>query len=483
MPGPQPDVRISELEALLSSNEPSAVMDAILGSTPSGAVIACAPDGKILRFSDFAARFLGVSRTAVEGCTMSEVSALLPCYDANGQLIPENEGPISKALHGETVSAFEMWVAAATGERVPVVCFAAPIHNSQGKLIGAISSVTDIRSYKNLETSLRESEQQFRDLANSISQFVWMTDATGSAYWFNQRWYDYTGMSPEAPMGWGWLEAVHPDHVDRVVERARHTIDTGEPFEVTFPLRAADGRYRWFLAHALALRDPEGRVKRWFGTTTDVNEHLEVQELLRTLLGEVTHRVKNSLSLVSSLLKLQAKTLEGEARLALEEASLRVQIVASVHDQLWRSAESREIDLKPFLSDLCAAISATAPRHKTICRVEPASVGPELAVPVGLLVNELLTNAYKYAYPEDEEGEVLVLGTRKPDGRYRLEVADFGRGLPADFDLGKTGSLGMRVVTGLVSQLGGELTVGSGRPGARFSLEFPLFPAHVLSRL
>jgi PAS domain S-box-containing protein len=476
MPGPDPDTEISELEVLLNSKEPAAVLDAILGSTPSGAVIVRAPDGKIVRFSDYAARVLGVDRSKIEGRTTADMEAFIPCYDATGRLLRVDERPMSAALRGETVSEFEMWVGAATGERIPCVCNAAPIRNSQGKLIGAINSAADLRFYKALEQSLRESEQQFHDLADSIAPFVWMTDATGSASWFSRRWYDYTGMSLDAPLGWGWLDAVHPDQVDQVVERARRTIDTGEPYEDTFLLRAADGRYRWFLARALAVRDSEGRVTGWFGTTTDVNEQREVEELLRTLLKEVTHRVKNSLALISGLLKLQSRTVDNGARRALEEASLRVQAVASVHDQLWRSAESLEIDLKPFLSDLCASIATSAPTHTTVCRLEPGVVSAELAVPIGLFVNELLTNAYKYAYPHGEGGEVRVLGTHAPEGRYRLEVADSGRGLPADFDLAGAATLGMRVVTSLASQLDGDLTVSSAAPGASFSLEFPLSP-------
>jgi PAS domain S-box-containing protein len=474
MPSLEPDAEHSELEGLLNSVRPGAVMDAIFGSTPSGAIIARAPDGMILRVSDFAARILGRPKSDIVGHTLADDFGPTQVFDPTGRYLPATERPLGRALRGETVMAFELVVETPSGERIPLLSSAAPIRDAHGAMIGAISSVTDVRPLKYLELSLRESEQQFRDLANSISPFVWVTDETGAASWFNRRWYEYTGMSPEAPMGWGWLEVVHPDHVDRVVERARHSIETGEPFEVTFPLRAADGRYRWFLARALAVRDPEGKVTRYFGTTTDVNEQHEAQELLRTLLKEVTHRVKNSLALVSSLLKLQAKTLEGDARRALEEASLRVHAVASVHDQLWRNAESREIDLKPFLSDLCSSIAKTAPMYKTVCRIEPAVVDSDLAVPVGLFVNELLTNAYKYAYPEGQKGEVRLLGTPEPGGRYRLEISDSGRGLPADFDLAKVGSLGMRVVTTLVSQLDGKLTVGSAEPGARFSLVFPL---------
>lgn len=473
----EPDRAPSELEALLASVQPGTVMDTIFGATPSGAIIARAPDGKILRVSEFALQLHHRPQSDLVGHDLADDFGPTPVFDAKGRYLPARERPLGRALQGETVTGVELVVESPDGEKIPLVSNAAPIRNTKGELIGAISSVTDMRPQKELERRLRDREQQFRDMTDTVAQFVWMSDASGAVYWVNRRWFEYTGMTAEESAGWGWIKAVHPDHVKRVTERIQRLMPGGESWEDTFPIRSADGHYRWFLARALPTKDAESRVTKWFGTDTDVTEQLEAQELLRTLLKEVTHRVKNSLALVSGLLKLQSRGLEDGARQALEEAALRVQTVASVHDQLWRSAESREIDLKPFLSDLCASIATSAPQHQTDCRVEAALVGSELAVPLGLFVNELLTNAYKHAYPQGEEGEVRVLGVREPDGCYRLEVSDSGRGLPAGFDLAKdSGSLGMRVITSLASQLGGHLTVGAAGPGARFALVFPLAP-------
>jgi PAS domain S-box-containing protein len=345
--------------------------------------------------------------------------------------------------------------------------------------IGACSDITERRqaaeAQQTLLQRLRDSEQLFRDLADSVPQLVWIADHDGSASWYNRRWYSYTGMSAEESAGRGWMKAVHPDHVDRVVESLQQAGDTGEPLEVTFRMRSAEGHYRWFMARSLPSKDAEGRVTRMFGTSTDVTEQMEAQELLDTLLKEVSHRVKNSLALVSGLLMLQARSGDEVSRKALEDASLRVHAVARVHDLLWRHAGTREIDLEPFLDGLCEAVAAAAPRHHTTCSAAPARVSADLAVPIGVLVNELLTNAYKYAYPEGAEGEVRLSGTRAAEDRYRLEVADRGVGLPTGFDLARTGnSLGLRVITSLAAQLRGDLTVGSAEPGARFAIEFPI---------
>jgi PAS domain S-box-containing protein len=123
-----------------------------------------------------------------------------------------------------------------------------------------------------------ESERQFRTLAESIPQLAWMADETGALFWYNQRWYDFTGTTPEQMLGWGWRAVHHPEHVDGVTERYRRAVQAVEPWEDTFPLRGRDGRYRRFLSRALPLRDAEGRVVRWFGTNTDVEEQLRAEE-------------------------------------------------------------------------------------------------------------------------------------------------------------------------------------------------------------
>lgn len=349
------------------------------------------------------------------------------------------------------------------------------LRDAEGEVVRGIGVCTDIDEAKRAEAALRESEAQFRSMADSLPQLAWMADEKGWIYWYNRRWYEYTGTTLKEMEGWGWRKVHHPDHVDRAVARIQRSWDTGEPWEDTFPLRGANGQYRWFLSRAVPIRDAEGRVTRWFGTNTDITEQHKREELQELLIREISHRVKNSLAIVSALLQLQARTLEAAPRRALEDASARVSAVATVHDQLWRQADASEVDLASFLSSLAAAIATAAPRHTTTVEVEPAIVSADLAVPLGLLVNELVTNAYKYAYAPGEEGEVRVAGKHVAEGRYRLEVSDLGRGLPGDFDLGRSRtSLGMRIVTNMATQLNGTLTVRPADPGTRFTLEFPL---------
>ncbi len=131
------------------------------------------------------------------------------------------------------------------------------------------------------EAALRESESRFHDLANHIPQLAWMADATGSIFWYNQRWFDYTGTTFEEMQGWGWKSVHHADYVEQVVERFRHAIENVSPWEDTFPLRGKDGEYRWFLSRAHPILDEKGQVLRWFGTNTDVTETKLGEERMR----------------------------------------------------------------------------------------------------------------------------------------------------------------------------------------------------------
>lgn len=128
------------------------------------------------------------------------------------------------------------------------------------------------------EADQRRSDAEFRTLADNMSQLAWMTDAGGWIHWYNKRWFDYTGTTLEDMQGWGWQKIHHPEHVDRVTEKFKRHIATGEAWEDTFPLRGKDGAYRWFLSRALPIRDESGVITNWFGTNTDIADRLRADE-------------------------------------------------------------------------------------------------------------------------------------------------------------------------------------------------------------
>jgi PAS domain S-box-containing protein len=138
---------------------------------------------------------------------------------------------------------------------------------------------------------LRQSEEQFRTLANSIPQLAWMANADGAIFWYNQRWYDYIGAGEQEIERWGWTSVQHPDHVDRTMARLQQAWSVGDLWEDTFPLLGKDGKYKWFIARAVPLRDSQGSVARWFGTCTDISDQIAAEEKIRHLNSQLQQRL------------------------------------------------------------------------------------------------------------------------------------------------------------------------------------------------
>lgn len=200
-------------------------------------------------------------------------------------------------------------------------------------------------------------------------------------------------------------------------------------------------------------------------------EALKHQALLTR---EMSHRVKNSLTSVVGLLRVQARSAPSqEVKNALEDASLRVSTIAEVHDHLWRSSHVGFVELADFMTELCKKLRGNTGKHTLHCDADPMLLSADHAIPLGLLINELVTNAVKYAYPEGS-GEIEV-SAREIDGHLHVEVSDHGTGLPEGFDIDQPrASLGFKVVTGMVRQLRGHLTLSKDRKGTRFLLDLPI---------
>jgi PAS domain S-box-containing protein len=211
------------------------------------------------------------------------------------------------------------------GSRVPIIIGAATYDEQRHR---GIAFIVDISDRKRAEAALTESAERFETLADNIAQLAWMADKTGWIFWYNRRWYDYTGTTLEQMQGWGWQQVHHPDHVARVVEKIRRCFEAGEPWEDTFPLRRHDGEYRWFLSRAVPIRDATGRVTRWFGTNTDVTEQLAAEAALRN----------NQAGLEQERARLQAVIDTIPVGFFLVDASGKVVVTNDDAERMWRGA-------------------------------------------------------------------------------------------------------------------------------------------------
>lgn len=156
-----------------------------------------------------------------------------------------------------------------------------PIRNNDGEVGGVLVTVIETTNKKKSEVALKESELRFRAMADNIPNLGWMADAEGWIYWYNKKWYEYTGTTHEQMEGWGW-QSVHDSAVlPKVLEQWKESIATGHPFEMIFPLKGADGKFRQFLTRVLPVKDDEGKILQWFGSNTDITKQKDIEEALK----------------------------------------------------------------------------------------------------------------------------------------------------------------------------------------------------------
>lgn len=189
--------------------------------------------------------------------------------------------PFAEAMEKHEPFMFEARFRRADGEYRVVQIDAQPRFGPTGEFLGMIGVNVDMTETRKVEQALRESEERFRATANSIEQMIWATRPDGFHDYYNQRWYEYTGVPDGSTNGEEWNGMFHPDDQERAWEVWRHSLETGEPYHIEYRLRHRSGQYRWVLGRAQPARDEQGRITRWYGTCTDIHELRQMQDALR----------------------------------------------------------------------------------------------------------------------------------------------------------------------------------------------------------
>ena len=258
-------------------------LEAALSGITDAVFIADA-DGKLIHTNEAFARYHRFKNT--EECSQSISDwpnrSFLQIFLPDGTEAPPELWPLARALRGESAGSYEYTLRRkATGETWAGSYSFGPILAEDGGITGAVVVARDITERKRAERAIVESERQFRTLANAIPQLCWMANGDGWIFWYNERWYEYTGTTPAEMEGWGW-ESVHdPRVLPEVLQRWKRAIATGTPFEMVFPLKGADGGYRPFLTRIVPVRDDSGQIVFWFGTNTDITEQRKTEDALR----------------------------------------------------------------------------------------------------------------------------------------------------------------------------------------------------------
>ena len=192
----------------------------------------------------------------------------------------EEAATLQRLRQGQRVEHLETVRVAKDGRRIDASVTVSPIRDYAGQVIGASTIARDITGRKLAEEALADSEARFRQLADSIPQLAWIARPDGWIFWYNRRWYEYTGTTPEQMEGWGWQDVHDPQTLPKVLQRWKMSIETGQPLDMEFPLRGADGEFHWFLTRVMPLRNSQGRIDLWFGTNTDISVRKRMEDEL-----------------------------------------------------------------------------------------------------------------------------------------------------------------------------------------------------------
>jgi PAS domain S-box-containing protein len=334
------------------------------------------------------------------------------------------------------------------GEIVWVRLFGNFVLDDEGRPDQGVAVVIDMTHRKLTEAALRESEERFRDLANGINQFVWTCDELGYADWYNDRWYEYTGTTFDEMRGEGWKKVHDPEHLERILSGLQKCVATGEPWEDTFPLRAKDGTYRWFLSRAVPVRDNDGRVVRWFGTNTDVTELRSLQEALKEtarrkdeFLAVLAHELRNPVAPIRNAAEALVRLLPDEPshRLAKMVQRQALQLARLLDDLLDVARITRgRIDLQREVVSVAACIQLAVETAQPLIREREHRLDVVVpAVPLFVSADKvrlaqclgnLLNNAAKFTEPG---GDIRIRAHAEGQDAV-VEIVDAGIGIAAD---------------------------------------------------
>lgn len=328
---------------------------------------------------------------------------------------------------------------------------------------------------------LAESDARFQAIADSMPQMVWSTLPDGFHDYYNARWYEFTGVPAGSTDGEGWNEMFHPEDRQRAWALWRHSLATGELYEIEYRLRHRSGVYRWTLGRAVPIRDETGVITRWFGTCTDIDDLKRMEQSKELLSQELSHRIKNIFAVVSALIALSARQFP-EAKAFASAVRTRINALARAHEFVRPHTEtSRPLlgttTLHAFLNDLFKAYAAPDGAARVRLNGDDATFDDQAATSVALLFHELATNAAKYGALSVDGGHV-ELGTRNEGDRFILTWREIGgpeiTGPPQRSGFGS--SLATLSVEG---QLGGRLERNWAPDGLRVVADLP---ATALSR-
>lgn len=392
---------------------------------------------------------------------------------------------------------------------------AVPLRDDQGNILKWYGFVVDMEDRKRAEEAARRNAEELRQVIETIPAMVWSARPDGSVDFINRRWQEFTGLSQEELLGWSWASAIHPDDVEKDVANWRASVATGRPFEMEARRRRSDGEYRWFSDRAVALRDEHGKIVKWYGTLTDIEDRKRAEQerdRLRQLEADLAHmsRVMMMGELAASLAHeirqpITAAVMNAEAckrwlQHDVPEVAPAVQAASGVVANVTRASDIIDrvrslyirgtpqwepLDLNEVIREVILMLSDTAKRNQVSIHTEEDGALPKATgdrVQLQQVLMNLVLNGIEAM--KDTGGELSVAPKRAEDGQLLIAVSDTGMGLPSDgagrvFDAffttkPKGTGMGLCISRRIIETHGGRLwAISNAGRGATFQFTLP----------
>ncbi len=451
-------------------------LNIILDSIGDG-VIAADMDGRVIRLNPVAEGLCGWTAEEATGRLLSEVFHVTEA--SSGAVVDDLVVRIA-AADGIVTLGKDLILHSQEGTEYQIADSGAPMRDASDAFVGVVIVFRDMTEEYELHQQLLRGEEKYRTIVSSMSDMIFLFDAEDhfiGVYCPNDA---PLYADPDDFIGRHSSDVLPPPVHEKYVEGARklRKIGTTQRYEYSLEI---EGQEQWYLATLDLHADGETVI----ASVRDVSERKHAQRLLaaqlkekEVLLKEIHHRVKNNLQIISSLLRLQCRNVSDESTLAtLEESQHRIRSMALLHDQLYRSVDLANIDIRSYIRQLVNGLlhsyrygSSRVVVERTI---DDVALGLNYAIPVGLIINELVSNALKYAFP-DGGGTITVSLRVRGEHRFELRVEDDGVALPPDLDWRHTKSLGLQLVITLAEgQLSGSVELEQ-EGGTSFIIQFAI---------
>jgi PAS domain S-box-containing protein len=494
------------------------IFDTLLNNLQTGVMMIEAPSGNPLVINEEAYRLLG--RGIDPDATRDNLAEVYKAYKAEtGEPYPEAEMPLVRGLRGETSRIDNMEIERPDGTKTILEVFGSPVMDSSGEIIASIVSFTDITerlkteearqaAMTDLESANEELNSAMEEMETANEELVaitmelqesrtllsetekagkiggWTFDVeTLAQTWtdetFNILEIDKSGGEPEVPEG---VTFINPPYRQMAEEAIQQAIELGDPYAQDWEVTTVKGNIKW--VHAVGrAHQKDGQTVRLSGSFQDITERKLAEEKIKALLDEkdlilkeVHHRIKNNMNVIFSLLQLQAESLKDTAAInALQDSASRVRSMMVLYDRLYRMEYVKKISVTEYVPALVDEIISNFPINKPVLiekKIDEFTLNADRLQPLGIIINELLTNILKYAFTEKDSGKITVSATVK-NGSAVFVIHDDGIGIPESISFEKSTGFGLQLVRLLTMELRGTIRIERGI-GTSVILEFGL---------